>query len=377
MDVFNHSVVVQNEAITAATVVSYDLPVNPLSHLLLTIKFAQNQANTQLTFANIAAMLSKVEVLYKGSAVASYSGVDLLALNCLLLGFVPWRVNATGDDNELLAYTWVIPFGRNPYRPDEAFPKTERGKMTLQITYAASFTQIDTTYLQVEAVELPAASPTRFLKVTTLTGTPAATGQFDVNLPIGNIITDLILFGTTIAAGATATTTISAVQIRRNNAEHMYGLSNFETLLGMQGLWQRPVGDYSAHIHQIDGAAFAQYMDSGPVKSKAGMIPNHLRIPFDVLGDGTYGLDTGGATSLVLRVTAGDTNAIRVLPCELISVVLERGGSVHGCERCGREVGCGAPFGGVAMFGSGCGAGGGGQLVVRGDACGWGGGLPG
>ncbi len=80
---FTHSVIVPNESVTAGTSPSWDCPVSPLSHLLCTVKFAQNQANTQLTFANIALMISKLEVLYKGSAVCSLNGIDLMAAgNC-------------------------------------------------------------------------------------------------------------------------------------------------------------------------------------------------------------------------------------------------------------------------------------------------------
>ena len=42
---FIHSVLAQNEAVTAGTVISYDLPVNPLSFIMCTLKFQQNKAN--------------------------------------------------------------------------------------------------------------------------------------------------------------------------------------------------------------------------------------------------------------------------------------------------------------------------------------------
>jgi len=318
--IFTHSVVAQNESVTAGTVVSYDLPVSPLSMVFLTLRFLQNQANTQLTFANIPAMISKVEVLYKGQAVISLSGLDLIALNAFILGFEPWVVNDGGDDNDVRAFTWVIPFGRKPYSISEAFPATKRGELVLQITYATSFTQIDTVTCQVESVELPEASPDRFVKATTLVGTPAATGQFDIELPIGNMISDLIVYGTTIPSGATATKTINDVQIRKNNAEIYFSKANFETILAMAGLFSKCPDRMGSHIHQLDAAAYAQYMDTLPVKSKQCVVPNHIRIPFDVLHDGTYGLVTEDATSLCVRFTVGDTNAIRVIPIEIVKV---------------------------------------------------------
>jgi len=317
---FTHNVVVQNEAVTAGTVVSYDLPVAPLSFIALTLKMIQNLANTQMLIANIMAAISKVEVLYKGQAVISMNGLDLGALDAHLLGFVPWRVNALGDDNEVASYTWIIPFGRRPYFPGEAFPSTKRGELVLQVTYPSSFTNMDAVYCQVEAVEIAEAAPSAFIKATTLVGTPAATGQFDVSLPIGNVISDLIIWGTTIPSAGTATRTITDLQVRKSGVETHYSKANFETLHALAGLFQLCPVAYGSHIHQIDGAAYAQYMDSSPVKASNHMFPNHLRVAFDVLGDGSYALDTAGSSSLVVRVTAGDTNALRVIPIEIVKV---------------------------------------------------------
>jgi len=41
-------------------------------------------------------------------------------------------------------------------------------------------------------------------------------------------------------------------------------------------------------------------------------------LDFDPMMDGMYVLDTAGASDIVARIYAGDTNAIRVLPLELI-----------------------------------------------------------
>ena len=320
MAVFTHSVVAQNEAVTAGTVVSYDLPVSPMSFVVLTLKFLQNLANTQILIANIMAAISKVEVLYKGQAVISMSGLDLGALNAHILSFVPWAVNCVGDNNDVLSYSWIIPFGRRPYSPDEAFPSTKRGELVLQITYAASFTNLDAVYCQVESVELPEASPSKFVKATTLVGTPAATGQFDVSLPIGNVISDLLLWATTIPSADTATRTIEDLQVRKGNKEIFYSKANFESLHAIQGLFAQMPVQFGSHIHQLDGASYAQYMDTSAVKAANHMFPNHLHVPLDVLGDGTYALETADATSLCVRVTAGDTNALRVVPVEIVKV---------------------------------------------------------
>lgn len=317
---FTHSVVVPNETVTAGTSPSYDLPVSPLSFLAFTIKFAQNQANTQLSFANVAAMLSKLEVLYKGSAVCALNGIDLMAAGLLVCDFESWCVNLTGLDNDLLAFTFLVPFGRQMYSPIEAYPSTSRGELVLTPTWAASFTQIDGVSLQVEAVELPGATPERFLKMTSSSVTPSATGEFDVELPIGNQISDVILFGTTIPALNVATTTIQSISIRKNNSEFMYSKTHFETLHNIAGRLRAAPGYYSAHTHQMAAAAFAQY-DHVTFPSPANhILPNHLLVPFDVGRSGTHILRTDDANDLCIRIDAGDTNAVRVNPCEIVAI---------------------------------------------------------
>ena len=315
---FIHSVLSQNATVTAGTVITYDLPVNPLSFVLVTLKYAQNLANTQAVLANIVAMISKIEVLFRGSPIYSSNGVDLMGIDLNLMHFNPHVNNKTGADNELTSFTFLIPFGRIPYSPIEAFPRSTRGELLLQITYAASFTNIDAVFAQIETVELPEASPARYLRVTTLSVTPTATGEFDVELPIGNKIAAVLFKGTTIPSGATATTTIQYVQLLLDNQRRYFSQTNFETLRAMAGLRLQPPTAHGSHIHQIDGASFAQYMDTSAVKYAEDMASNHLMWDFDPLGDGLYLLETAGLSDVVARISAGDTNAVRVLPCELV-----------------------------------------------------------
>jgi len=317
---FTHSVVVPNETVVADTSPSYDLPVSPLSHLLFTVRFAQNQANTQLTFANVPLMISKLEVLYKGSAVCSMNGLDLLACGLLVCDFESWAVNWTGADNDLLSFTFLVPFTRQLYSPVECYPSQSRGELVLQVTWAASFTQIDGVSLQVEAVELPDAHPERFLKMTTSHVTLSGTTEQDVELPIGNQISDIVLWGTTIPALDVATRTLQTIQIRKNNSEFMYSRSNFETLHNMAGRVRAAPGYFGSHTHQMTAAAFAQY-DHVSAPSPAGhILSRHLLIPFDVRRDGVHILRTDDANDLSVRVKPDVAAAIRVIPCEVVAV---------------------------------------------------------
>lgn len=317
---FTQSVVVPDETITAGTSPSYDLPVSPLSFCLLTIKFAQNLANDAMVFANVAAMLDKVEVLYKGSGVVSLNGLDLLACGLLVCDFESWGVNNAGNDNDLRSFTFMVPFGRQLYSPLECYPATSRGELVLQTTWAATFTEIDGATLLVSGIELPDAHPERFLKMTTSAFTPTGTKEFDMELPIGNQISDVVLWGTTIPAADVATRTIQKIQIRKNNSEYMYSQVNFETLHGMMGRQRPAPGYYGSHVHRLTAAAFAQWDDTGPVIPGNHILSNHLLVPFDVRRDGMHILQTEGSKDLCIRIKPDVAAAVRVIPCEVVAV---------------------------------------------------------
>ena len=154
---FIQSILAHDEAVVAGTVVTYDLPVNPLSHILITLKYTQDLANDLVSFANVMAMIAKVEVLYKGSAVFSMNGIDAVACGIFVNGFESWVVNAGGNDNDERAFTFLVPMTRTLYSPAECFPRTTRGELVLQITYQAAFGDIDVVRAQIETVELPDA----------------------------------------------------------------------------------------------------------------------------------------------------------------------------------------------------------------------------
>jgi len=273
-----------------------------------------------MVFANVAAMLDKVEVLYKGSGVVSMNGLDLLACGLMVCDFESWGLNALGVDSEERSMTFLVPFGRQLYSPVECYPSQSRGELVIQVTWAASFTEIDTGRLQMEAVELPDAHPERFLKMTTSHVTLSGTTEQDVELPIGNQISDIVLWGTTIPAGVATTRTLANMQIRKNNSEFMYSRSNFETLHNMAGRLRAAPGYWASHVHRLTAAAFAQWDDTSPVIPENHILSNHLLVPFDVRRDGVHILRTDDANDLSIRVKPDVAAAIRVIPCEVVAV---------------------------------------------------------
>lgn len=317
---FTHSVVVQNEDVTAGESPTYDLPVSPMSHCLITLKFTQTTETLQMPFLDIPALLAKVEVLYKGSGVVSLNGLDLLACGILICDFESWGVNATGEAEAERSLTFLVPFGRQLYSPIECYPSTSRGELILQITYQATFsTYIDNVKLQVEAVEIPDAHPERFLKMTTSHVTPTAIQDYDVELPVGNQISDIVLWGTTIPLANSDTATIAKIQIRKDNSEYQYSKTNFETLHNMMGRLRAAPGYWGLHTHDIL-AALAQGDPTSINDAQNHILSNHLLVPFDVRRDGVHMLRAEDTNDLKIRISPDDQLAVRVIPCEVVPV---------------------------------------------------------
>ena len=116
---FLRTVLAQDETVTVSTTVTYDLPVNPLSHILLTLKGANDTATVgnYNVMSALLASISNIEVLFKGSAVASLSFTDLAVLTGVLGRWTPGQLNLAQTDNDVRAVTVPLMFGRSSPRP--------------------------------------------------------------------------------------------------------------------------------------------------------------------------------------------------------------------------------------------------------------------
>ncbi len=321
---FLRQVIVQNETFAVSTQRTDDLPVNPLSMILVTVRMLENIATTA-DFSSINAVLnqiSKLEVLYKGSAIVSGSLADLARLNGILLRHIPMQTATSIVDNDARAITVPILLGRRAYDPDECFPAVRRGELQLQMTTAAAQTGVDTPTVQVETVELLEAMPKRFLKYTTISRTFAATGDNDVDLPIGNKIAGVLLFGTTAPTGAVFTATIGQLRLLVDNVESYYARTNWETLHNelQRYITESPAGGaFQAEEHGAAANAAGQFLVTGE-HSVVGFYDHYAHLDFQPTLDDRFLLETAGKARIHLRINAGAANAMRALPMELIDV---------------------------------------------------------
>ena len=276
---------------------TYDLPVHPISHLILTIK-ALNVTN-EATLAEILAMVSKFQVSYLGQSIIDVSAADLYAFSSYICGHSPFLENRIADDNGTRYISLIAPLSRRLYDSAEGFPATKRGEFQTNITVDIANAGADGLILQLDACCMLGASPSRYMKTTTLTKTPAATGETDVDLPIGHKIKGLLVFSTTIPATTAWTTSADQLAVLLNDIETGFIGNYWETLHGM--LMQRASYD-GGHAAAAGNSALA----------------NYAMLDFDPLDYDEHLLQTAGASNFKLRITAGDTNAIRVIPLQIV-----------------------------------------------------------
>lgn len=295
---FLRTVIVQDETIAADGSQVWDLPVNPVSHINLTIKCLN--VTDEASIANILALVTNVEVIHRGENIYQLSAADLYAYDQVMLRNLPIALNLAADDNATRAVQLVIPFGRKLWDPTEAFPESKAGELQLRLTMDIATAEADGLIIQAEATELLDANPTRHLKCTTLASTPAATGQHDIDLPIRHQYAGVLIYSTTKPTGTAWTTTVDQVKLLADNTELNYSLTNWESLRG--DLIIRP-GHEPGHVAASghDHCAHYAFLD---------FTPNN---------EDTFLVDSGAFSSFKIRVTAGDTEAIRVLPVELLS----------------------------------------------------------
>lgn len=316
---FIHSVLASDEDVAVGDVDSYDLPVNPLSHILLTVKYTRTDAAASgvPTYPIVLALISKIEVLYKGSAIFSMSGQDAVAAGLLVCGFESWGLNFLGVAAEECSFTILVPLTRVLYSDMECFPRSTRGELILQVTYAAAFTGATAVKAQIESVELPNGAPEQYLRMTTLSFTPTVAGEHDIELPIGNPISELVIFGTTFPAGTVEAATLGYLQILVDNYRRFYSHTNFETIHNMAGRMRCPPGYWWGHTHWLEALTSL----TGQQFPGNHLLKQYVHLPFDIFRDGRYALQTAGKSDVILRVSVdtGAEDPMRVIPCEIVS----------------------------------------------------------
>lgn len=318
------SVLHQDLALTAATRVTADLPVNPLSFIALTLRARDTGVVTaaRAAMATFLALLSNVRVAFKGADQFNGSLADLFALNVFLLGITPRHNLMENTATAVRFCSVIIPFSRRPFWTDECFPATRKGELQLIIDPAAAFTGFDTVSIQVETYELLDVQPGRYIKTTTIARTFVATGQNDIDLPLGNPLIGALLFGTSFPTGGVFTASLGQVAVMVDNVQFTYTTTNWETLQSlMLGLRHGHGYSFADHTHVENlAAAYAQNAEGEVPRQARDPLRQYAYLDWDPLMDSSYLLQTEGRGSVKLRATADVADAVRILPVELVAL---------------------------------------------------------
>lgn len=320
MSKFLHNIAVTERAIAADAIESYDLGVNPLSVVLLTLRPLNDTgtlANYQ-RYRGICAALNRVSVSYRGELIVSARGEDMAAFNWFRWGLEPWQANPDNVDNERRAVVLPIILGRYPYQGGSCFPATRRGELQLECDYDIADTGYDGLRVSVETIELPDAKPKEYEKRVQQVLTFPATGDQDLDLPVGNLVRGILLFGTTGYGGASPAPSWGRMKVLLDNVEAGFSNTDWEVAHMLPALWGRHP-NLGEHKHTVN-AAGAGIEETTSVFDAMEDYTNYVYLDYDPTGDDTYALDTAGASSFKIRANAETADAVRAIPVERIKV---------------------------------------------------------
>jgi hypothetical protein len=342
----------QNLAATAEQY-TYDLPVNPLSAVIVTLRALNNTAtvaNFKASAVDLMAKVTKCRTRYRGATIFDGDPLDLAQIFGAYSAWYPTQGQVNATDNDVRSISFPLLFGRRAYNPAECFPASSRGDLVLEIETAADPTGLDGFDMQIETVELLDATPERFLKVTTTQDTMESGDVNDISLPRGNKLLGILLRGATYPTAASNNASLAELSLEMDNVEVMYSKTFWR---GVHAMWARRVRrDWmiEGHTHTINGnaAAPAAYAQATTIAISAdaanaalttgtaarsgitGIVsPQEIAdlqqfgwMDFDPLEDLSMAINTRGTADINLHVKSdvADGSASRFLPIEMVEV---------------------------------------------------------
>jgi len=285
---------------SATETIEKDLPTGPLSHLILAL--SGNQMTNEVTLAQMLAFINNIEVTKKGVGILTMQSEDLYGENCFLYRKHPIKTNNITTDNATTTLGLIIPFGRKIFDPDECYPATKKGDLTVRLDMTVLGTTIDGGIINMDAVELVDATPSHYLKSTMkIVTAPGATGDNDVEIPLGNEIIAIQIRRTSGPAADGHVYGVAAARIMKNNKEFNYAAAQAQCL-------------EAERIFRQGGLPSSMLLQQEIVP------PLQFWLDFDPNDDGKWLLQTADATSMKLRLDMGVDEITYVTILERVSV---------------------------------------------------------
>jgi len=320
---FLHSIAQPTVDLAASvSITPFDLPVNPLSFLLLRFQITNTAPAAILTYSaidDVITQITGVRVLHKGEQIISGNLRDLMVLNAVYQHAFPGWAGLDNVDDAVRSLVFPICLGKRMYDPVSCFPATTRGNLRFEMDAGADGAGYDDINFSVETVELIESDPTEYVKYVRQARDSVA-GQFDASLPIGNPLLGILLFDTGIATLSTESTSWGTIKLLKDNVEQYYPQSDFETLAGMLKTQQgSSVGLFAGHQHLTSEGAGAELISDDMEQRISTGDRGYAYLDFDPLRDGSYEMETAGAADLKIRGQGDAAAAIRYYPIERVS----------------------------------------------------------
>jgi hypothetical protein len=321
---FLHSIVTPNTDLAAsASITPFDLPVNPLSMLLLRLELTNTNPATMDLYSAIddaVTQITAIRILHKGEQIISGSLRDLMVLNAVYQHAYPGSGRLAQTSAAVRSLVFPLCFGRRPYDPMSCFPATTRGNLRFELDAGADGAGYSDINFSLEAVELIEADPKEYVKYTTNART-SVVGQFDAPLPIGNPLLGILMFDTGLGGSDDGVLSWGTVKLLKDNVEQYYPLSDYEVIAGqlatqMGASWHL----FAGHKHGFIAPGPAADISDDAHLAASESTQGYAFLDFDPLRDGSYQLETSGAADLKIRGTGDEATAVRYLPIERVMV---------------------------------------------------------
>jgi len=285
---------------TATEVLKENLPIEPLSHLIFTID--GYNVTDETTLAEILGFINNIQVTREGVGILDLQSEDLYGVNAYLYRHLPELTGRLATDNEQRTLTMVIPFGRKLCDPNECYPATKKGELVLRVDTTVPATSIDNSTISIDAVTLPGANPSRYLKtVRKALSAPGATGEFEFELPTGNKLVAIQFRLVTVPTTSSHAYGVNIVKLMCDNKEALYTSADMMCMMGERGL----------RIGHPNATIAAQGL--GPLELIAWL-------DLDPVGSDDFLLDTAGKSSVKLNLNYGVNEAVDLTTLELVAV---------------------------------------------------------
>lgn len=323
---FLRRVAVPSTTLAATRPHTFDLPVNPLSALILRISYTNPDPAliAWRYWASPLEAISRLTIRHNAARIYDAPLADLAVLSTLASHWPPWRRIRAYALNTRTRLTVPLCFGRRPYDPTECLPTAERGKLTLTVEPNFAEVQGGTLGIAVDTVELPDAKPTRYLRAIAQHNTRTSGDRLTFALPSNTTILGALLVDTQPPVGPKVSHAIQNVSLTLDNVETYYSSVFWDVLHGDLLRAAPELLTLAEHIHATNNtseAAPLSEQQTDPI-SNLQLLSQYAWLDFDPLGDGQYLLDTRGLADIQVRTEPNETSTdpVRVLPLELINL---------------------------------------------------------